>query len=225
MLTVRNSSKARTSKSTPRREPTQSPSKTSLVTTPARYSLHNPRPITTIYSYTTLTSLSPPYLLPLICRLCAKLWTSMEQPPVKLCFWFFHVENLQTSWNGWATWELDKNLLSSTRFSPTSSSISLSIQVVFTGDPKPTLTWFINNQEVKAGGDISITTDDKTSVLTIHNFNPEKHVGEIICKAENEAGEVSCTANMTTYTSDMFSESESEAQIEEVSIKSVQHVK
>uniref|UniRef100_A0A1I7XHF4 Immunoglobulin I-set domain protein n=1 Tax=Heterorhabditis bacteriophora TaxID=37862 RepID=A0A1I7XHF4_HETBA len=35
-------------------------------------------------------------------------------------------------------------------------------------------------------------------------------------KAENDAGEVSCTANMATYTSEMFSESESEAQAEEI---------
>jgi hypothetical protein len=70
-------------------------------------------------------------------------------------------------------------------------------KVVFTGDPRPTLTWYINNKEVKDGVDgISIKTDDKTSILTINSFNPEKHVGEIICKAENEAGEVSCTANM-----------------------------
>ncbi|GMR51488.1 hypothetical protein PMAYCL1PPCAC_21683, partial [Pristionchus mayeri] len=85
-------------------------------------------------------------------------------------------------------------------------------KVVFTGDPRPVLTWFINNQEVKDGVDgISIRTDANTSVLTIDNFNPDKHVGEIICKAENDAGEVSCTANMVTYTSDMFSESESDA--------------
>lgn len=70
-------------------------------------------------------------------------------------------------------------------------------KVVFTGDPKPTLTWYINNKEVTDGMDgISIKTDDKTSILTIHSFAPEKHVGEIICKAENDAGEVSCTANM-----------------------------
>ncbi|ETN83967.1 hypothetical protein NECAME_07120, partial [Necator americanus] len=89
-------------------------------------------------------------------------------------------------------------------------------KVVFTGDPKPTLTWYINNKEVTNSKEISIVTDDKTSVLMINNFNPEVHVGEIICKAENDAGEVSCTANMATYTSEMFSESESEAQAEEV---------
>ncbi|VDO19048.1 unnamed protein product, partial [Heligmosomoides polygyrus] len=89
-------------------------------------------------------------------------------------------------------------------------------KVVFTGDPKPVLTWYINNKEVTNSDEISIVTDDKVSTLTIHKFNPDKHVGEIICKAENDAGEVSCTANMVTYTSEMFSESESEAQAEEV---------
>ncbi|EYB87861.1 hypothetical protein Y032_0256g374 [Ancylostoma ceylanicum] len=89
-------------------------------------------------------------------------------------------------------------------------------KVVFTGDPKPTLTWYINNKEITSSSEISIVTDDKTSILTINSFNPELHVGEIICKAENDAGEVSCTANMVTYTSEMFSESESEAQAEEV---------
>ncbi|KAK5974865.1 hypothetical protein GCK32_004431, partial [Trichostrongylus colubriformis] len=89
-------------------------------------------------------------------------------------------------------------------------------KVVFTGDPKPVLTWYINNKEVTNSNEISIVTDDKTSTLTINSFNPDLHVGEIICKAENDAGEVSCTANMVTYTSEMFSESESEAQAEDV---------
>jgi len=88
-------------------------------------------------------------------------------------------------------------------------------KVVFTGDPKPKLTWYINNKEVFNGPEYTIVTDDKTSTLTINSFNPDKHVGEIICKAENEAGEVSCTANMATYTSDMFSESESDIQEEQ----------
>jgi hypothetical protein len=84
-------------------------------------------------------------------------------------------------------------------------------RVVYTGDPRPVLTWFICGNEVKDGVDgISIKTDASTSVLTIHSFNPDAHVGEIICKAENSAGEVSCTANMITYTSDMMSESESD---------------
>uniref|UniRef100_A0A1I7S955 Muscle M-line assembly protein unc-89 n=1 Tax=Bursaphelenchus xylophilus TaxID=6326 RepID=A0A1I7S955_BURXY len=85
-------------------------------------------------------------------------------------------------------------------------------KVVFTGDPKPNLYWYINNKEVKDGVDgITIKTTDNTSILTINSFRPEAHVGEIICKAENDAGEVSCTANMILYTSDMVSESESDA--------------
>lgn len=69
-------------------------------------------------------------------------------------------------------------------------------RVVFTGDPRPTLTWFINNKKIVDSEEISITTDHNTSSLIIKSFNPDKHVGEIICKAENDAGEVSCTANM-----------------------------
>ncbi|KAI1702784.1 immunoglobulin domain-containing protein [Ditylenchus destructor] len=88
-------------------------------------------------------------------------------------------------------------------------SSTIQHKVVFTGDPKPVLTWYINDKEVFNSEEISIVTDNSTSVLTIKSFNPEKHVGEIICKAENDAGEVSCTANMATYTSDMFSESDS----------------
>ncbi|CEF63660.1 Hemicentin-1 [Strongyloides ratti] len=84
-------------------------------------------------------------------------------------------------------------------------------KVVFTGDPKPTLTWFINNEEIIGDDNITIVTNNDTSILTIKKFNPYKHCGEIICKAENEAGEVSCTATMAHYTSDMYSESESEA--------------
>uniref|UniRef100_A0A0N5CB57 Muscle M-line assembly protein unc-89 n=1 Tax=Strongyloides papillosus TaxID=174720 RepID=A0A0N5CB57_STREA len=89
-------------------------------------------------------------------------------------------------------------------------------KVIFTGDPKPTLTWFINNEKVVEDDNISIVTNDNTSILTIKKFNPYKHCGEIICKAENEAGEVSCTATMAHYTSDMYSESESEAMADDV---------
>ncbi|MCP9264251.1 Immunoglobulin I-set domain protein [Dirofilaria immitis] len=91
-------------------------------------------------------------------------------------------------------------------------------KVVFTGDPKPNLTWYINNEEVKDSDEITIVTDDNTSTLVIKSFNQEKHTGEIICKAENDAGEVSCTASMGPYTSDIFSESqtESEAMADEV---------
>lgn len=71
-------------------------------------------------------------------------------------------------------------------------------KVVFTGDPKPVLTWFINNKQIKqTTEEIEIITTENTSILTIKNFIPDKHVGEIICRAENDAGEVSCTANMT----------------------------
>ena len=69
-------------------------------------------------------------------------------------------------------------------------------KVVYTGNPRPVITWYLNNQEVKDSEEISIRTDETTSVLTIKSFVPDKHVGEIICKAENDAGEVSCTANM-----------------------------
>uniref|UniRef100_A0A914KKC3 Ig-like domain-containing protein n=1 Tax=Meloidogyne incognita TaxID=6306 RepID=A0A914KKC3_MELIC len=89
-------------------------------------------------------------------------------------------------------------------------------KVVYTGEPRPSISWFINNQEiVSSTEEIIITTTENTSTLTIRSFNPERHVGEIICKAENDAGEVSCTANMATYTSDMFTESESGSQVEE----------
>lgn len=72
-------------------------------------------------------------------------------------------------------------------------------RVVFTGDPKPVLTWYINNKKIENSEEISITTDNTISILVINSFNPDKHVGEIICKAENDAGEVSCTANMAVY--------------------------
>uniref|UniRef100_A0A914I5C8 Muscle M-line assembly protein unc-89 n=1 Tax=Globodera rostochiensis TaxID=31243 RepID=A0A914I5C8_GLORO len=87
-------------------------------------------------------------------------------------------------------------------------------KVVYTGDPRPSVAWFINGQEVHDSSELSIRTDSNTSTLVVNNFNPDKHVGEIICKAENDAGEVSCTANMATYTSDMFTESESGSMVE-----------
>ncbi|VDN04253.1 unnamed protein product [Thelazia callipaeda] len=86
-------------------------------------------------------------------------------------------------------------------------------KVVFTGDPKPTLTWYINNEVIEESEEITIHTDDSTSTLIIKSFNPDKHTGEIICKAENDAGEVSCTASMGPYTSDMFSESQTESEM------------
>lgn len=49
---------------------------------------------------------------------------------------------------------------------------------------------------MKNSDEIVIVTDDNTSTLVIKNFDQEKHTGEIICKAENDAGEVSCTASM-----------------------------
>jgi hypothetical protein len=88
-------------------------------------------------------------------------------------------------------------------------------KVVYTGDPRPVISWFINGKEIKDCEEISIVTDATTSVLTVKSFNPDKHVGEIICKAENDAGEVSCTATMATYSSDMFTESESGSTVEE----------
>lgn len=49
---------------------------------------------------------------------------------------------------------------------------------------------------MKNDEEISIITTDNTSTLIIKSFDAEKHIGEIICKAENDAGEVSCTASM-----------------------------
>lgn len=122
---------------------------------------------------------------------------------------------------------------------------------MFTGDPKPVLTWYINGEEVHNSEEISIFTDQTTSTLIIKSFQAEKHIGEIICRAENEAGEVSCTASMgvslllmlycikanylafvemllkklnkytrklifKVYTTEMYSESNSEAMAEEL---------
>uniref|UniRef100_A0A914WDR8 Muscle M-line assembly protein unc-89 n=1 Tax=Plectus sambesii TaxID=2011161 RepID=A0A914WDR8_9BILA len=90
-------------------------------------------------------------------------------------------------------------------------------KVVYTGDPTPRLTWYINNEEIKWGrDDIHIETDGKTSTLTIKKFDPKKHAGEIICKAENDAGEVSCTANTFLRIAGEVSESESEAMAEDM---------
>ncbi|VDD94061.1 unnamed protein product, partial [Enterobius vermicularis] len=95
-------------------------------------------------------------------------------------------------------------------------------KVVFTGDPRPTLTWYINGEEMHNSEEISIVTEQNTSTLTIKSFKAEKHTGEIICRAENEAGEVSCTASMGVYTSEMYSESTSEAMAEEIDTVSEQ---
>lgn len=72
-------------------------------------------------------------------------------------------------------------------------------KVIFTGDPKPQITWYINNEEIKASDKFIITTKGNTCTLTIKEFT-SRMVGEVICKAENDAGEVSCTANMVLAT-------------------------
>uniref|UniRef100_A0A915KBG1 Ig-like domain-containing protein n=1 Tax=Romanomermis culicivorax TaxID=13658 RepID=A0A915KBG1_ROMCU len=72
-------------------------------------------------------------------------------------------------------------------------------KVVFTGQPTPTIVWYINNREIKAKDEnFKIETTIDTCTLTIKKFTPDL-VGEIICKAENDAGEVSCTANMHLF--------------------------
>lgn len=76
---------------------------------------------------------------------------------------------------------------------------SVTNKVIFTGDPKPNITWYINNEEIKASDKYVITMKGNSCTLTIKEFTPQM-VGEIICKAENDAGEVSCTANMALAT-------------------------
>uniref|UniRef100_A0A183ILB8 Muscle M-line assembly protein unc-89 n=1 Tax=Soboliphyme baturini TaxID=241478 RepID=A0A183ILB8_9BILA len=68
-------------------------------------------------------------------------------------------------------------------------------KVKFTGDPCPTIVWYLNGEIIGNSDNFSIATDESTSTLIIKRFN-SKCVGELVCKAENEAGEVSCTANM-----------------------------
>ncbi|KFD70456.1 hypothetical protein M514_00956 [Trichuris suis] len=68
--------------------------------------------------------------------------------------------------------------------------------VKFTGEPTPTIRWFINNQEVHNSDNFAIHTDKDVCTLTIKHFSASL-VGEIICKAENDAGEVSCTSQMS----------------------------
>ncbi|CDW55769.1 Muscle M line assembly protein unc 89 [Trichuris trichiura] len=68
--------------------------------------------------------------------------------------------------------------------------------VKFTGEPKPTIRWFINNQEVHNSDNFVIHTEKDVCTLTIKHFSASL-AGEIICKAENDAGEVSCTSQMS----------------------------
>ncbi|KRY53788.1 Muscle M-line assembly protein unc-89 [Trichinella britovi] len=82
-------------------------------------------------------------------------------------------------------------------------------RVRFSGDPKPTITWFINHQEIHNSDEFLITTEGDICTLTIKRFSA-RMVGEIICKAENDAGEVSCTAQMTLGTGRYLREEYSE---------------
>ncbi|KRZ38331.1 Muscle M-line assembly protein unc-89 [Trichinella pseudospiralis] len=82
-------------------------------------------------------------------------------------------------------------------------------RVRFSGDPKPTITWFINHQEIHNSDEFLITTEGDICTLTIKRFSA-RMVGEIICKAENDAGEVSCTAQMSLGTGRYLREEYSE---------------
>uniref|UniRef100_A0AC35UA75 Muscle M-line assembly protein unc-89 n=1 Tax=Rhabditophanes sp. KR3021 TaxID=114890 RepID=A0AC35UA75_9BILA len=98
---------------------------------------------------------------------------------------------------------------------------SLTQKVIFIGD-NPEIKWFIQDEEIFDGGNFKIVTEGDTSTLTIKNFDlsvygiPEDGHISVLCSADNESGSVTCTANIAYASSDMYSESESDAAVDDL---------
>ena len=65
-----------------------------------------------------------------------------------------------------------------------------------TGTPKPEITWYVDNQEIKPSADFKITYEEGVCTLEIMDVLPEDE-GEYVVKAVNEAGTCVTTAYLT----------------------------
>ncbi|XP_078142269.1 titin-like [Centroberyx gerrardi] len=59
------------------------------------------------------------------------------------------------------------------------------------------VNWFFNGQLVKSGKEFKCSKDHDTYTLVINKVVKEKHQGEYICEAENEAGKTTATSRLT----------------------------
>ena len=70
---------------------------------------------------------------------------------------------------------------------PLKKDETLTLEVVVTGNPKPTISWILNGKEftAKDGVQINKNIETNTYTLTIPNINPSIHYGKIVIKASN----------------------------------------
>nr|XP_039266508.1 muscle M-line assembly protein unc-89-like [Styela clava] len=69
------------------------------------------------------------------------------------------------------------------------------------GDPTPNVTWFLEDEEIQADNDISITRNgDECKVQVPESFPDDDGIYE--CRAENEYGVVKCSARVTVISDD-----------------------
>ncbi|XP_059145488.1 muscle M-line assembly protein unc-89-like isoform X2 [Physella acuta] len=66
---------------------------------------------------------------------------------------------------------------------------------VIDGNPEPSVTWFLNGQEVESSSDI-LTRRQEDSVMLAFRSVQTCNSGEIICKLKNDSGEVMCKARL-----------------------------
>ncbi|XP_075994661.1 uncharacterized protein LOC142989128 [Genypterus blacodes] len=59
------------------------------------------------------------------------------------------------------------------------------------------VNWFFNGQLVKSGKELECSKDQDTYTLTINKVVKEKHQGEFVCEAENEAGRTTTSSRLT----------------------------
>lgn len=72
----------------------------------------------------------------------------------------------------------------------------LSIVLIFSGSPQPSVKWFRNSREITATEDVMISFDGTNAKLQIEDVLPEDSA-DFICLAQNEAGEARTKATLT----------------------------
>ena len=73
---------------------------------------------------------------------------------------------------------------------------TMQFELKVSGSPVPTLTWFKNGTELKAGSDYKFISEGVQCRLVI--FKPTiESAGKYTCKAENAAGIKECSAELT----------------------------
>ena len=73
------------------------------------------------------------------------------------------------------------------------SSLVLECQV--TGVPRPTVSWFKNNESVEGMGGVVVMDGDEDGITCLKIDRLQRdHSGHYACRAKNDAGEASSTA-------------------------------